>query len=50
MNEIERLKKRLYKQIDTFGYPTEYQDLIERLEQQYTSKMFELKQKECYTS
>lgn len=50
MNEIEQLKKRLSKQIDTFGYPTEYQDLIEGLERQYTSKMFELKQKECYTS
>ena len=50
INEIEQLKKRLFKQIDTFGYPTEYQDLIEGLEQQYTSKMFELKQKECYTS
>lgn len=50
MNEIERLKKRLSKQIDTFGYPTEYQDLIEGLEQQYASKMFALKQKECYTS
>lgn len=50
MNEIEQLKKRLFKQIDTFGYPTEYQDLIEELEQQYTSKMFELKQKECYIS
>lgn len=50
MNEIEQLKKRLSKQIDTFGYPTEYQELIEGLEQQYASKMFELKQKECYTS
>lgn len=50
MNEIERLKKRLSKQIDTFGYPTEYQELIEGLERQYTSKMFALKQKECYTS
>lgn len=50
MNEIERLKKRLSKQIDTFGYPTEYQELIEGLEQQYASKMFALKQKECYTS
>lgn len=50
MNEIEQLKKRLSKQIDTFGYPTEYQELIEGLEQQYASKMFALKQKECYTS
>lgn len=50
MNEIELLKKRLSKQIDTFGYPTEYQELIEGLEQQYASKMFALKQKECYTS
>ena len=50
MNEIEQLKKRLSKQINTFGYPTEYQELIEGLEQQYASKMFALKQKECYTS
>ena len=50
MNELERIKKRLSKQIDTFGYPSEYKELVEELEQQYKTKVFELKEKECYTS
>ena len=50
MNELEQLYKRLLKQIDTFGYPMEYQELVKEFEKQYNSKTFELKQKECYTS
>ena len=49
INELEQLKKRLSKQVDTFGYPSEYKELVEEVEQQYTNKKFELKQKECYS-